>query len=198
MAIGAIVGGTGLSAYSTLEEGKQAAEMGKITQQQAEAEATAVEQAGQYEAREKRKEAQRFKASQIAQVGVQGGILTGSKLLLVAESVGEYEMDALVIERNYGLEAGRLRSAGALAAYQGRLARRAARVRAFTNIAQTAGMMYLLTRSPSPGKYKYSGGKASKLSGVSSGTARYGGGGGGTASGRVAGGTRSLSLPSKK
>jgi len=150
LAIAAAGAGIGLSAYSTLEEGKEQAELGKIAQRQYIAEAKATEQAGQYESREKRKEAARAKASQIAQMAAQGGEITGGNITILADTAKNYEADARVIMRNYQLSATQLRNQGMLAAYQGRLARRSSRIRAFADTATGIGTMYLLSKSKTP------------------------------------------------
>jgi len=133
MQLFAIGAGIGLSAYGTLKEGKEAAKAGEFAQKQYEAEAAAVTLAGQIESREKRKEAVRARSAAIAQMYAQGGQITGSKLISLTDSAIEYEADARMITRNYGVEAARLRTAGAWAAYQGRVARRASRIRALAN-----------------------------------------------------------------
>ena len=162
IALAAIGGGMGLSAYNTIEEGKEAASLSKIGQQQLNAEAKAAEQAGAYESREKRKQGQRLKAAQIAQMNAQGGTLTGSNLRLLADTASEVEADALVISRNYGLRATQLRNEGSLMRYQGRLARRNARVRAAANTMSSIGGMYLMSgaggkTTPKTNYSKYSG-----------------------------------------
>jgi hypothetical protein len=129
--LGMGVASMAFSAYSTLEEGKEAAKLGKIAQMQYNAEAEAAREAGQYESREKRKEAQRFRAKQIARMYANGGLLTGSNLTILADTAAEFEMDAVLIQHGYDVEAVRLRNQGSLAAYQGRLTRRASRMRAF-------------------------------------------------------------------
>lgn len=144
LALSALAVGTGLSTYQTIEEGKEAAKMSKVAQQQYNAEATATEQAGAYESREKRKEAARAKATGIANIYAGGGTPTGTNLLQLANTASEYEADALVTSRNYGLEALKLRNQGKLTAYQGRIARRASRIRATTGVATTIGAMYLM------------------------------------------------------
>ena len=133
--------GIGLSAYGTLEAGKQEAELGKIQQQQLDAEAKATEQAGQYESRLKLKEGIRTGASQIAQMLANGGLLTGSNLQILADTAYEYNADAMVISRNYGLQATQLKNQGKLAAYEGRLARRNSRVRALGDVLTGAALM---------------------------------------------------------
>ena len=144
--------GTGLSAYATLEEGKQAAELGKTAQQQHELEAKALGEAGQYESREKRKEAIRARAAREAQVGAQGGELVGSKVIGIADEAVEYEADARVIMRNYQIEAIRQRNIGRIKRYQGQVARRASRIRAFAGAAGSIGKMYMMAYSPATSK----------------------------------------------
>jgi len=131
--------GAGLSAYSTLEAGKQTAELGKIAQQQYEQDAKAAVEAGRYESLQKRKEGTRAKAKQIAQAFAQGGTLTGSKLEIIAETAEEFEADARVIMHNYQIEATRLRNIGAIERYKGQTARRASRIRAFSNLLSVGG-----------------------------------------------------------
>lgn len=139
-----LAAGMGLQAYSTLEEGKQAAELGKISQAQYDAEARATKDAGNYASREQRKEGQRLMATQMAQAGAQGGSLSGSNLTIMANSAKEMEMDAMVISRNYTLEANKLTQQGAMARYQGQLARRNSRIRALADGLTTAGTAALI------------------------------------------------------
>lgn len=147
LAVAAIGGGTGLSTYATLKEGKEAAELSEISDLQYQAEAKATEQAGQYESREKRKQAERFKAMQIVQMAAQGGTLSGSNLILLADSAKEFEADARVIQRNAGLNAIKLRNAGAMASYEGKLVRQSSRIRAMGNVLNTAGTMYMMGKN---------------------------------------------------
>ena len=137
--------GTGLALQykQTLDEGKETAKLAKIQQQQIDAQAKSVQEAGQLESREKRKQAKRAQASQIAQMAANGGAITGSNLSLLANTSREFEADALVISRNYGVKAMELRNKGALVRYQGRLARRSSRIRGATNLAKGIGTMAL-------------------------------------------------------
>jgi hypothetical protein len=162
--------GTGLSMWSTLEEGKEIAEQSKIAQMQLEEEAKAARATGRYESREKRKEGIRAQAKQIAQMVAQGGKLTGSNVELLAENAANYEADARTIMFNYLVESDRLRTQGAWIRYQGQVARRAARIRAFTglfgNISQILAYQNLTSQGSSnvksssysqfAGPYKYS------------------------------------------
>jgi len=150
--LAAIIGGSGLSAYSTIMGGKEAAEIGKYQQLQYESEAQAEIAAGAEEARAKRDEGRRLTASQIAAVSASGGGLVGSNLIVMAESARNVEMDALTIERNAQIRARALRTQGDLARYEGQLARRNARTRAFSDILGTAGQMYLMYKYPQPKK----------------------------------------------
>jgi len=149
LALTSIIGGTALSAYSTIMGGKDADEMGRLQQRQFESEAQSALTAGGEEARLKREEGRRLTASQIAAFSVSGG-LVGSNLVIMAESARNVEMDALTIERNAQIRAGSLRSQGALAKYEGQMAKRNARMRAFTGILGTAGQAYLMYKYPQP------------------------------------------------
>jgi hypothetical protein len=147
VALSSVAVGTGLSAYSAYEEGEQAAEEGKIAGQQFEAEAQATTETGRYESREKRKEAERFKALQIAQISGQGGKLTGSSLELLANTAANFESDARMIMRNYQLNATNLRMQGAMARWQGQVARSAGRIRAVATVLEKAGSAYFMSKT---------------------------------------------------
>lgn len=147
LAIAAIAGGTGLSAYSTIQGGKEAAELGKVQQKQFEAEADAVRLAASEESLEIQKRARADIASGIATASVFGG-LVGSNVVLLAEKARNWEMDARTTERNAEIQARSLREKGKLARYQGQLARRNARMRATADIAGTAGQMYFMNYYP--------------------------------------------------
>jgi len=151
MLAGALLGtGMGLSLYGTLEEGKEAAREGKFAQIQYGMQAKAAEEAGQYESREKRKEGQRKKGAMVAEMSAKGGNITGSNLIGLADTAKEYEADARMIMRNYKGEANRLRNIGAVYAYQGRVARRASRIRALTNLMNPLGLLMLQGKTSSP------------------------------------------------
>lgn len=133
----------------------------RIAQKQAEEKAKAITYKGQYESREKRREKRRAIASRIAQISAQGGSITGGKLVILADEAAEYEADASMIMHNAQLDAAQTRYAGLLRAtqlrnrgqmalyqgdvakYQGAVARRTSRMRAFSNVAMTAGTMAL-------------------------------------------------------
>jgi len=140
-----VAGGIGISAYSAFEEGKHEAKMGKLARDQYYAEAKSTEQAGQYESRQKRKDAIRTKASQVAQMAAQGGTLTGSNLLLLASTAKNFEDDAKVIMRNYQMSAIELRNRGKIALYEGQVARRAARMRGALHIIKPLAKMFTAT-----------------------------------------------------
>lgn len=144
IAAAAMIGGQALSTYSTLQSGKEQAEAGKLQQQQFEAEAKAASMEGREAAYLKRQEGRRLTASQIAAFSASGSGLVGSNLIVMAESARNVEMDALTIERNAQVRAIGLRQQGALARYEGQLARRNARIRAFSDTASFAGKSYLM------------------------------------------------------
>jgi len=90
------------------------------------------------------KDADRLKASQIAQISASGGLLSGTNLQIIADSAYEAAMDRSVLRHNYAMRIKGLRDAGAEARYQGRLARYNARMRAFADIMGTAGSAAML------------------------------------------------------
>ena len=144
LAVAVVGAGLALQYKATLDEGKDAAKYAKIQQQQINAQAKSVQEVGQQESREKRKQAKRAQASQIAQMAANGGAITGSNLSILANTSREFEADALVISRNYGVKAMELRNKGSLVRWQGRLARRSARVRGAANLAVGIGTIALM------------------------------------------------------
>jgi len=126
--------GIGLSVYGTLQGGKAAAEEGKIIQAGKYAEAKEQERAGEYESRQKRREKARTIGAMIAQTGAKGTTLTGTNLTSIANTAAEIEADAWMLWRNRKVAAAQLKYEGDIARYQGRVARRASRIRAAMNI----------------------------------------------------------------
>ena len=131
--------GAGISAWSTLEGGKEAADMGKQALLQAREEAKATRAAGAYASREKRKEGQQYKGTAIANMVARGGMLNGSNIEILAESAANFEADARLIAHNYKVEANRTLQQGLWARYQGQVERRASRIRAFGNLMGDVG-----------------------------------------------------------
>lgn len=148
--LAAFGGGAALQYWSTIEEGKEANRQSKLEQRRLNQQADLELEAGRVESREKRKEARRVKASQIAQIAASGGLLTGSKLEILADTAFEFESDARTIMRNFQVRAGGLRFEGALARYRGQLARRSARIRAATGLMKNIGGALLLSSLASP------------------------------------------------
>lgn len=140
--------GTGMSVYSTLQEGKAADKASKIEQQQLNAQAEATRKAGQHESMMKRKEGSRLLASQIAQASASGGTFSGSNLLLMANTASEIEKDASMIEYNYGVNARQYESQGRMVRWQGKQAKRASRIRAAAQAFSGASSMYSMTSTP--------------------------------------------------
>jgi hypothetical protein len=134
--------GMGLSAYSTIKEGKAAEELGEAQQAAFEGEAQAAVLAGAEESRLKRKEGRELLASQIATISASGGGFAGSNLAVMAESAKNVEMDALTIERNTQTRAKSLRTRGAFARYEGDVARRRSQFRALSGGLKGIGSMY--------------------------------------------------------
>ena len=152
-----MMGGSGMSAYSTIQGGNEAAEIGKVQQAQFNAEADATTQAGAQEALAKRKEGQRLTATQIAAISASGGGLVGSNLVLMAESAMNVEADARTIGINADTKANTLRQQGKWARYEGQLTKSRARTRAWANVIGTAGQAYAMHKYWNPSTPKIEG-----------------------------------------
>lgn len=147
LALPMIIGGGALSAFSTLEEGEEAAEQGKIMQQQYAAEAAATRMASGEKARMKRKEGREIEAEQVTALG---GKISGSNLLVLMDTARKVEMDASTIERNASVKAGYLEQKGRIARYKGKMAKRSAGIRALAGAVSTIGQAYFLYHYPQP------------------------------------------------
>ncbi len=134
--------GMGMSAYSSIQQGKAAAAAGEAQKAAYEGEAQAVIMGGAEEAALKRKEGRALAAANIALVSASGGGMVGSNLVVMAESAKNVEMDALTIERNAQTRAKSLRGTGAFAKYEGQLARRNARMRMVSEGFKGASRLY--------------------------------------------------------
>lgn len=146
LAIAVAGAGLALQYKQTLEEGKEAARLAELQQKQINRQAESELDVGERESREKRKQAKRFQASQIAQMAANGGRITGSNLSLLANTAREFEADAFVISRNFGIRAMELRNKGRLVRFQGQLARRGARIRGAANLAIGIGTLFLASK----------------------------------------------------
>ena len=133
-ALGMQVAGGIINAYGTLEEGSQAHEMGVRSQQQYLEESKSTMATGAYESRGIRVEAEQTEATQRANMLANGGLLTGTNRLIIEATAKNYETDALVLARNYTVEAVKLQNQGAMMRYQGDLARRNSRIRALAGV----------------------------------------------------------------
>lgn len=145
--------GAGLSATGTWMEGDESLEQGKEAKRQAFQEAESIKMSGRDDALNIRHEAEMFKASQIAAISANGGMLTGSALQVVTESAKNYELDALTSERNYMKDAVNMQNRGIMAEQEGKTARTNARIRAIGGLATSAASAY--------GSYKQNAGGSS-------------------------------------
>ena len=135
--------GAALQAYGTLQEGKEAAKAGKLQKKQYYWQAQGVREAGQYESRQIRKQGEGFEGTQVADISAQGGVITGGKLLMIADSAAEFEADARVTMQNATAESNRLKNIGMMAKYQGDVARVASRIRATADMTKAMGQMFM-------------------------------------------------------
>jgi len=123
--VGTALAGTAMSAYSQYEQGKSQQRWSEYNAAIAERDAESARQSAEYEAGLTRKEKEKTLARQRALYGKAGVTLEGSPLEMMAETAGEYEMDALMIERGGKLESQRYRSEAQLSRMKGSAAKRA-------------------------------------------------------------------------
>jgi len=117
--------GTAVGAYSQYEQGRSQQKWSEYNAAIAERDAEFARQSAEYEAGLIRREKEKTLARQRALYSKAGVTLEGSPLELMAETAGEYEMDALMIERGGKLESQRYRSEAQLSRMKGSAARRA-------------------------------------------------------------------------
>ena len=117
---------------------RQERQVGEIAQEVGDFEAdTFVEQAkvaiqqGRQEALKLKRQGRRLEASNIAGVGAGGGLLTGSKLLAIADNDANIEFDSQQILRNAQRTEAGLLSQADISRFTGRQVKRAANIRAF-------------------------------------------------------------------
>jgi len=91
--------GTAVSVMGQIQQGKQANKISQYNAAVAQQNAEATRQSYQYQADQKRAESEKTLARQRALYGKAGVELSGTPLDLMAETASEYEMDALMLER---------------------------------------------------------------------------------------------------
>jgi len=102
--------GTAVGAISQYEQGRSQQKWSEYNAAIAERDAESARQSAEYEAGLTRREKEKTLARQRALYSKAGVTLEGSPLELMAETAGEYEMDALMTERGGKLESQRYRS----------------------------------------------------------------------------------------
>lgn len=141
MSWAAAAAGTGMTMYGQIQEGKNQDAWARYNAKMAERDAKTAEQNAKYAAGQKRKETKRLLGRQRALYGKAGVTMEGSPLVVAQETVAEGEMDALMIERGYAIEAQRYRAEKALYRARGAAAKRAGYWAAGTTLLTSAGSM---------------------------------------------------------
>lgn len=140
-AIAAMAIGTGMSAYSQYKQGKEQEELHEQRAKVARLDAKAVIKASRHEAREKRKEGRRFRASQKALFAASGIRIAGTPLLVMKETADEFETEAALIQEGGMTEGRRLRSFARMERQMGASAYRAGKWGAGSTLLTGAGRM---------------------------------------------------------
>lgn len=145
IAAGAALVGSGVSAYSAIQQGQTAKAMGRYNQKVAENEAIVRDQEARAAIQRQRNENRRLMAIQRGKIAKSGVAEAGSPLEAMAETAGLLELGALEQSRAAEAEMRRLRSQGQAARWQGDLAGRAGYIQAGGNllsgVASAAGYM---------------------------------------------------------
>ena len=136
---------SGISAYSTLQQGQFAAGMADYNAKVMAQEAESTEEAGEYETRDMRREKRMLIAKQLTSFA-KGGVVpsAGTPLNLGAKTAGLAEMDIRMTQYGYGLSASQALSRGRIEKAYGKSQKRASRWQAGTTLltgASQAGRM---------------------------------------------------------
>jgi len=165
-----IIAGTGLMAAGQIQEGREAAAVGRSESRMhaynaalQEREAQAIEQKAKFESWRQAKEARRIRGKLRTQIAASGATLEeGAPLLLEEEQLAELELENLLIGYEGRKKAARARSqaeldrlSGRLAKQRGKAARKASYFRAGGTLLTGFGMAGMYPKAPSlPGTAK--------------------------------------------
>lgn len=129
------MGGSALGAYGQFQQGMAANATANYNARLREQQAVLTEQAMATETTRAHEDARRLKATQEAQYGTSGAVVSeGTPLLVLAEQAGLMEKDILNQRRNRTIEAQGLRSEAAMLRYEGKMARRAGNIGAVSTL----------------------------------------------------------------
>lgn len=129
----------GSAVYGAVQQGQNQFAWANYNAEMAKRDASIAKQNAEYAAGQKRKETRRLLGRQRALYGKAGVTMEGSPLIVAQETAAEGEMDALMIERGYAIEAQRYEAEGRLSRAQGAAAKRAGYVGAGTTLLTSAG-----------------------------------------------------------
>lgn len=140
-AAAAAYAGIALSAYGAIQEGQSQSAWASYNAKLAERDAKIAEQNAKYAAGQKRRQTQRLLSRQRALYGKAGVTMEGSPLMVAQDTAAEGEMDALMIERGYKLEAQRYRAEKGLSRARGAAAKRQGYYKAGTTLLTSASTL---------------------------------------------------------
>jgi len=113
---------TAVTAGGSVLQGVQQAGAGRAQAKVARQQATLEQRAATTEERQSRREAERFRSSQLARFGKAGVTLAGTPLGVIEETAEQQELDALLIRFGGKSKSSRALSEGALAKQRGKQA----------------------------------------------------------------------------
>jgi predicted nucleotide-binding protein (sugar kinase/HSP70/actin superfamily) len=121
---------TGLTAFGQIQQGQQQAQAASYNAAVARQKAQAARQAGELEAERIRKQKERLTGRQKALYAKSGVTFSGSPMEVMIDSATNAEMDALITEYNYSVEASQAESQASMSRYRAGVYQRTGYMRA--------------------------------------------------------------------
>jgi hypothetical protein len=133
--------GTAVSAYGSIQAGRQAEETAKFNAALEAQKARAEMESAAYEEKQSRRERSRLLSRQAALYGKAGVKMEGSPLDVMAETAAEGELEALMIRKYGATKAQQAMSQAQIDRYMGRTARTTGYMRAGTTLLTEGGSL---------------------------------------------------------
>lgn len=121
-ALAIIAASSGMQAYGAIKAGKDQKRAESFNADIARQRAVVARQKGALDVARQRKQAERFKSRQVALAAKSGVAFTGSPLEVFADTAGELELDAMIIQYNSEVEAKRAEFDATMAGFRGKMA----------------------------------------------------------------------------
>jgi uncharacterized protein involved in type VI secretion and phage assembly len=140
---------TGLTAFGQIQQGQQQAQAASYNAAVARQKAQAARQAGELEAEKIRKQKERLTGRQKALYAKAGVTFSGSPMEVMIDSATDAEMDALITEYNYSVEASQAESQAQISNWRAKTYRSSSWTRAGATLLTGASESGLFDKAPS-------------------------------------------------